>query len=118
MDWPGLLEGAVKAAFVVGVWLQLVPLLVWGERKVSAWIQDRTGPNRVGPWGLLQPFADVVKFFFKEDVVPAGAHKALFVLAPCLEVFTALCATATIPFGDRITIAGRDVRLVVADLDI
>src|SRR5207247_1600605 len=119
MDRAAFLEGAAKAVFVVALWLAaIVPLVAWLERKVCAWIQDRTGPNRVGPYGLLQPLADIVKFFFKEDVVPANAHKVLFFLAPCLEVFTAVVALATIPFGDRLSLFGRDVKLVVADLDI
>jgi NADH-quinone oxidoreductase subunit H len=119
IDLAALVEGAVKAGFVLALWVAaLVPMLVWGERKVSAWIQGRTGPNRVGPWGLIQPVADVIKFFFKEDVTPAGAHKVLFFLAPVLEVFTASIAMATIPFGDRIVLFDREIKLVVADLDI
>jgi len=114
MDLATFVEGALKAAFVAAVWQGSVPFLVWLERKACAWIQERYGPNRVGPWGLFQPFIDVVKLFFKERIVPAKAHRVLYSLAPVLEVFTASIAMATIPFGDRLLVAGRDVKLVVA----
>jgi NADH-quinone oxidoreductase subunit H len=105
--------------FVMGLVLGMaVPLLVYFERKIAAWVQDRTGPNRVGPFGILQPAADVIKFFFKEDVTPGKAHRVLFALAPCLEVFTAIIALATMPFGHRLGVAGQDVQLIIADLDI
>lgn len=119
MDLATLLEGFIKVVFVVAVVLgAVVPILVQGERKVSAWIQDRTGPNRVGPYGVIQPMADVIKFFFKEDVVPANAHRFIFALAPCLSVFTAIIAFATIPFGDSLLIGDRVVKLIIADLNI
>jgi NADH-quinone oxidoreductase subunit H len=73
--------------------------LVMLERKISAWVQDRIGPNRVGPWGLLQPLADGLKFLLKEDPIPGRADKVLFLLAPCLAVATALLAFAVVPFG-------------------
>src|SRR5438105_6103327 len=69
------------------------------ERKVAAYIQDRLGPNRVGPWGLFQPIADGLKFIFKEEIIPAGADKALFLIAPISILATATVAFATIPFG-------------------
>src|SRR6266581_4781822 len=74
-------------------------MLIFVERKVAAWVQDRHGPNRVGPAGLLQSVADGLKFLFKEDVIPAHVDKKLFVLAPCVSLITALVAFAVVPFG-------------------
>jgi len=79
--------------------MSVVPVLVWVERRVCAWMQDRVGPNRVGPLGLLQPLADAVKLLFKEDVIPAGADRMLFVLAPAIAFFPAAMVAAIIPFG-------------------
>lgn len=98
--------------------LLLVPLLVWAERRVSAWIQHRCGPNRVGPFGLLQPIADAVKLLFKEDIIPSAASRLIYVLAPMLAVFSALIVWAVIPVGDRIVIAGYVIPLQIADISI
>lgn len=92
--------------------------LIYIERKISAFMQDRVGPNRVGPWGLLQPLADGAKFILKEDVIPAHADKVLFVLAPCIAVFTAMLAFAVVPFGP-VDDAPSWIRFVIAPgLDI
>ena len=88
--------------FAIGVLLLLpgtVAFLVWLERKISASVQDRIGPNRVGPYGLLQSFADVAKLFLKEDIIPKHVDKLFYVAAPCLAVGTALLAFAVVPFG-------------------
>ena len=71
----------IMAVGVVGVVLQICPLLVYLERKISAWIQGRVGPNRVGPFGILQPLADAIKFIFKEDMIPGKADRLFFILA-------------------------------------
>lgn len=84
---------------VVHVILILAALLVWAERRVSAWMQDRLGPNRVGPQGLLQPLADLGKFMFKEDVVPRHVNKLMYILAPAISVVPALITFAVIPFA-------------------
>jgi NADH-quinone oxidoreductase subunit H len=73
--------------------------LILAERKISAWAQDRLGPNRVGPWGLLQPIADGIKFLLKEDIIPSHVDKLFYLLAPCIAVGTALLAFAVVPFG-------------------
>src|SRR5437867_9195877 len=90
----------------------------WVERKVSAWIQDRVGPNRVGPYGLLQPIADAVKFFLKEDIVPGHVHKMVYVLAPAASLTAAITAFAVIPFGPSLVVLGREVPLVIADVNV
>ncbi|MDO9172790.1 MAG: NADH-quinone oxidoreductase subunit H [bacterium] len=113
----------LKMAFILAVILGLVPVLIWAERKGSAFIQDRTGPNRAGIAGirlagLIHPIADVLKLLFKEDVRPAGVHRVLYALAPFLVFFVSLLTYAVIPFGDYLEVGGRRIPLVVADLDV
>lgn len=84
---------------VLNVNLGVCSYLILLERKLSAWMQDRHGPNRVGPWGLLQPLADMGKLLLKEDVIPGHVNKVLFVLAPGISVFTTFLAFAVVPFG-------------------
>ena len=102
----------------MGMLLNAVPILVWVERRGSAFIQDRLGPNRVGPFGLLQPVADVVKFIFKEDPIPPHAHKSLFLLAPIFALVPAAIAFAAIPFGDTLELGNRTIHLQIADIHI
>lgn len=117
-DW---LEPLIKIAVVVGALQGAVAYLVLIERKAAAYIQDRLGPNRVGPWGLLQPLADGLKFILKEELVPAAAFKVIFLLSPVLILATAMLAFATIPFGYYVAVPGvsKPIALSVApDLDI
>ncbi len=118
MDIAFLIESAVKVVIVFGFVLAGVPLVVWMERKVIGHMQDRIGPQRVGPFGLLQTIADGMKLFFKEDLVPAGADRVVFIMAPALPVITALLALCVIPFGDTVQVFGRQVHLQVTDLNI
>jgi NADH-quinone oxidoreductase subunit H len=94
-----LIYTLLTIAAVMGVILGTCALLIYLERKVSAWIQDRLGPNRVGPYGLFQSVADGLKFLFKEDIIPGHVDKLLFLLAPALVISTALLAFAVVPFG-------------------
>ncbi len=94
-----LVVTAVKLAVVVGVLLTTVPIMVWVERRGSAMIQDRLGPNRVGPWGLLQPVVDAVKLLTKENLIPAGTNRLLYLLAPAVALIVALCTFIVVPFG-------------------
>ena len=95
-ELPLLLEWFLKAALIYGGMLVVAALTTLAERKVSAWIQYRIGLNRVGPWGLLQPLADGVKFIFKEEVVPDGANRLMFRLAPIVAAVPAMMAVAVI----------------------
>jgi NADH-quinone oxidoreductase subunit H len=97
--WNDWIYAIIAILIVLGGVLGLCAYLIWVERKIAARVQDRLGPNRVGPHGLLQPIADGLKFVFKEDVIPAGADKVLFVIAPTISVFTTLLAFSVVPFG-------------------
>ncbi len=114
-DWLIL---ALRVLVPLGALLTVVPFLLWVERRGAGLIQDRPGPNRVGPFGLLQPVADVLKFFFKEDLVPARADKALYLLAPAIAVFSALTTFAVIPYGATVPLRRHDVPLIGADVSI
>ena len=118
MDLAFLIESLVKVLIVFGFVLAGVPLIVWMERKVLGHMQDRIGPQRVGPFGLLQTIADGIKLFFKEDLIPGGADKVVFIMAPALPVITAFLALSVIPFGDTVHVFGRDVPLQVTDVNI
>ncbi|MCM2359190.1 MAG: NADH-quinone oxidoreductase subunit NuoH [Geobacteraceae bacterium] len=109
---------AAKLGLVFLVVLTMAAYLVFAERRVLAWIQDRKGPNRVGPWGLLQPVADLIKLLTKEDFRPAGADKWLFYLAPAMAAVPAIMTFAVIPFGAPVTILGRPVSLQIADVNV
>jgi NADH-quinone oxidoreductase subunit H len=113
------LEGLGKIAFIWGVVLAaMLPNLIWMERRVAGLIQDRPGPNRVGPFGLFQALADVLKMFMKEDVVPIYADRLLHTLAPFILLVPSMAAFAVIPFGSTLPLFGREVPLVVADVNI
>ena len=115
-----LIETIVKCVVVFGGLMIVVAYMTLMERKVLGHIQVRFGPNRCGPYGLLQPFSDAVKAFFKEDLVPGRADKVVFVLAPTISMIAAISIFAVIPFGDQFTIPGTDwvVKLRIADIDV
>jgi len=91
----------------------LAAVMVWAERRVSAFIQDRLGPNRVGPAGLLQPIADLLKFIFKEDVIPGHVNKTLYVIAPVMSLVPALIAFCVVPYGRGMAIADVNVGILL-----
>src|SRR5579872_5427463 len=110
-----------KAVLVIIIFL--ISLLVamystYAERKVAAFMQDRRGPNRAGPFGILQPLADGVKMFMKEEIIPSVSSKFLFILGPSLAMFTACITGAVIPWGPPLHIKGMPFPLQVSDINI
>jgi NADH-quinone oxidoreductase subunit H len=108
----------IKILVVEIVLLTGVAYTVYVERRFSAFVQNRIGPNRVGPAGLLQPIVDVVKLLFKEDVVPEKANRFIHSLAPAISLVVALSTFAVIPFGDKIILFDREIKLQIADVNI
>ncbi len=111
--WLYILASVIKSAIVIGVLLTAVAYTVWLERKVVGHMQNRWGPTRVGPFGLLQPAADGIKFLFKEDLTPPHVYKPLYIAAPMIAVIFALTSIAVIPFGTSITIGGYVIPLQI-----
>ena len=113
-----ILSSIVKIVIIVHLLLIGVMIMIWAERRVSGWMQDRLGPNRVGPQGLLQPVADGLKFMFKEDIIPDHVDKPLYVLAPAMLLVPALVTVAVVPFGSSIELFGETIYLEIADINI
>ncbi|MCC6627092.1 MAG: NADH-quinone oxidoreductase subunit NuoH [Chloroflexi bacterium] len=118
MDANVIIAAAIKSVIVCAALATGFAYMTLLERKFIARLQVRYGPNRVGPLGLLQPLADGVKLMFKEDIIPAGADRIVFTLAPMLSVIAALIAFAVIPIGPDITVLGYTITMSVANLDI
>jgi len=108
----------VRSLLVIFGLLTGMAYMTWFERRAISRIQVRIGPNRTGPGGLLQPLADALKLFFKEDIAPASADRLLYPIAPALALFAALAAFAVVPLGPTVSVAGVDVPLQVADLPV
>jgi len=118
-DWIILIEKLILIAIIITVSLVVAMYSTYGERKVAAWMQDRVGPNRAGPFGILQPLADGGKLFFKEEIVPNSANKMLFILGPALAMLTALMTCAVVPWSSSIVLPnGHTVELQIADVNI
>jgi NADH-quinone oxidoreductase subunit H len=115
MDWIALAIVVAQAGILVNAMLMGAAYMVLAERKIAAWIQNRIGPNRVGPWGLLQSFADVFKLYLKEDIVPAAADYKFHALAPVIAIAVAITVYAVIPWsGPFININGQQYGLAMA----
>jgi NADH-quinone oxidoreductase subunit H len=110
-----------KASFIGIIFLITLGVAAYStyfERKIAAFMQDRIGPDRAGPFGILQPLADAVKMFMKEDFIPANSNKWLFIMGPCLSMLTALMTSAVVPFGDTLTLGGVTFDLQGIDVNI
>lgn len=118
MNFALILEWLIKAIVLVLLLLGGFAYLTLYERKALARIQMRVGPNRAGPWGILQPIADAVKLIFKEELMPARADKVLFFLAPIVTLVPALVITAVVPWGPTLHVFGRDITLYIADINV
>jgi NADH-quinone oxidoreductase subunit H len=117
-DWTLWLEWFVKSLVVIFALLGGFAYLTWYERRALARIQTRVGPNRAGPFGLLQPIADAVKLIFKEELVPAQADKIIFFWAPVVTMVPSIIIAAVIPWGNSFTAFGRTITLYLADINV
>ena len=118
METSIFLTSLLKFVIFLTAVLVSVILIVYAERRVSAFIQNRLGPNRVGPWGLFQALADVVKLLMKEDIIPKKATKSLHDLAPIIAIAISLSTFAVVPFGNTITLFGETIKLQIADVNV
>ena len=118
LDWVLLTEKLLLIVVIVSVSLVIAMYETYAERKIAAYIQDRIGPDRAGPFGILQPLADGLKLFMKEEIIPNTSNKLLFILGPCLAMLTAMMTSAVIPWGGSLHMFGRTVSLQVADINI
>lgn len=118
IDWTFLLEKLILIIIVVMASLLVAMYSTYAERKIAAFMQDRIGPNRAGPFGILQPLADGMKLFFKEEIIPSSSNKILFVLGPSLAMLTAMLTSAVVPWSGNIELFGRSVALQIADVNI
>jgi len=117
-DWALVIEKLILIVIIVLTTLLITLYTTFGERKVAAILQDRPGPNRAGPFGLLQPLADGLKLIMKEGIIPTSARKWLFILGPGIAMTASLMTSAVIPWGTDIHIFGRTIALQVADVNI
>lgn len=118
METAFILEKLILAVIVFVITLVIAMYSTLAERKIAGFMQDRHGPDRAGLFGILQPLCDGGKFFFKEEIIPAGAHKTLFVLGPTIAIITACISSAVIPWGGNLTIGDQVIRLQVAEVNI
>jgi NADH-quinone oxidoreductase subunit H len=118
MDWWLILDKKILVLVIFIISLAIAAYSTYGERKVAAFLQDRIGPNRAGPFGLLQPLADGVKFFLKEEIIPGSSDKFLFMIGPCIFMMTALMTSAIIPWGKPLYFGDHEFTLQVANLNI
>jgi NADH-quinone oxidoreductase subunit H len=118
LDWILILEKLILIAIIVFASLGIALYTTFSERKVAAVLQDRPGPNRAGPMGLLQPLADGLKLIMKEEIIPSSASKALFILGPAMAMTAALMTCAVIPWSSSVELFGRKIDLQIADINI
>jgi len=118
IDWFLLLEKCILILIIISISLLVAMYETYAERKVAAFMQDRRGPNRAGPGGILQPLADGLKLFMKEEIIPLNSNRFLFVLGPGLAMLTAMMTSAVVPWSSHFVIGGREVSLQIADVNI
>ncbi|MFD2743309.1 MULTISPECIES: NADH-quinone oxidoreductase subunit NuoH [Sphingobacterium] len=118
METAFLLEKLILVVIVFTITLVIAMYSTLAERKIAGFMQDRHGPDRAGAFGLLQPLCDGGKFFFKEEIIPAGAHKGLFIIGPVIAIITACISSAVIPWGQTLTIGDVSITLQVAEVNI
>src|ERR1700759_2633539 len=118
LDWALMIEKLILIAIIVSLSLVVAMYETYAERKIAAFIQYRRGPSRAGPFGILQPLADGLKLFMKEEIVPSSSNRFLFILGPGIAMLTAMMTSAVVPWGGTIHAFGRDISLQIADVNI
>src|SRR5215208_2280551 len=118
IDWWVIWEKIILIGGIISLSMVVAMYSTYAERKVAAFLQDRIGPNRAGPFGIFQPLADGLKLFMKEEIIPTMSSKFLFILGPMLAMITAMLTSAVIPWSTPLHIFGRNVNLQIADIDI
>ncbi|WP_426327285.1 NADH-quinone oxidoreductase subunit NuoH [Pedobacter sp. R-06] len=118
MDSAFVIEKFILVAVIFGISLVIAMYSTYAERKVAAYLQDRLGPDRAGPFGILQPLADGVKMFMKEEIIPTTSNRFLFIAGPGLALLCACIGTAVIPWGSPVLIAGKTIPLQVSDINV
>lgn len=118
MEWSFVIEKLILVFIIFVVTLVIAMYSTLAERKIAGFMQDRYGPDRAGIFGILQPLCDGGKFFFKEEIIPVGAHKVLFIVGPTIAIITACISSAVIPWGQELQIGDRIISLQVADVNV
>jgi NADH-quinone oxidoreductase subunit H len=118
METADLIIKLVLVVIIFGISLVVAMYSTYAERKVAAFLQDRVGPNRAGPFGILQPLADGAKMFMKEEIIPTKASGFLFIVGPSLAIMTACIGSAVIPWGQQMVIGSRTIDLQVTDINV
>src|SRR5215216_153887 len=118
MEMSFIIYKLILVVIVFGVSLLVAMYSTYAERKIAAFFQDRIGPNRAGPWGILQPLADGGKMFLKEEIIPTNASPFLFIVGPSLAILTACIGSAVIPWGQQLTIGSTVIDLQVTDINV
>jgi NADH-quinone oxidoreductase subunit H len=118
MELSLVIEKFILVAIIFGISLVTAMYSTYAERKVAAFLQDRVGPNRAGPFGIFQPMADGAKMFMKEEIIPTQSSGLLFIIGPSLAILTACIGSAVIPWGQTLTIGSRVIDLQVTDINV
>ncbi|WP_406825086.1 NADH-quinone oxidoreductase subunit NuoH [Pedobacter sp. KACC 23697] len=118
MDSAFVIEKFILVAVIFGISLVIAMYSTYAERKVAAYLQDRLGPDRAGPFGILQPLADGIKMFMKEEIIPTSSNRFLFIAGPGLALLCACIGTAVIPWGSPVLIGGKTISLQVSDINV
>jgi NADH-quinone oxidoreductase subunit H len=118
MELADIIVKFILVVIIFAISLVIAMYSTYAERKIAAFFQDRIGPNRAGPWGLLQPLADGGKMFLKEEIIPTNASSFLFIVGPSLAIMTACIGSAVIPWGQKLTIGSHVIDLQVADINV
>ncbi|MDE3144491.1 MAG: NADH-quinone oxidoreductase subunit NuoH [Bacteroidota bacterium] len=118
IDWALFTEKLILIAIIIFASLGIALYMTFAERKVAGILQDRPGPNRAGPFGIFQPFADGLKLIMKEEIIPNTSNKVLFIMGPGLAMSAALMTCAVVPWGDKVEMFGRTIALQIADINV